>query len=141
MSLEVVKSQRTATGKVLSGVSRVDASRSATALRAGFAALVAGARRIISGAVIVDVHLLLRKGLRLSIDVEGLRALHTLLGFNLGLLVFVVALSFLEDGKELLAGLDNLAGVVNNGDCLFERHVGQRCRFRSPALSRKAATR
>jgi hypothetical protein len=44
-----------------------------------------------------------RKGLRLSIDVEGLRALDTLLGFDLGLLVFVVALSFLEDGKELLA--------------------------------------
>jgi hypothetical protein len=46
----------------------------------------------------------------LSIDVEGLRALHTLLGFNLGLLVFVVALSFLEDGKELLA-----LGIVSQG--------------------------
>lgn len=43
--------------------------------------------------------------------------------------------------KGTTNGLDNLAGVVNNGDCLFERHVGQRCGISSPALSRKGATR
>jgi hypothetical protein len=69
-----------------------------------------------------------------------------LAGLDLGLLVLVVALGFLEDCEKLLAlgsvslggimkalentnGLDNFPGIVDNGNCLFERHDGQLCIF------------
>jgi hypothetical protein len=54
MSLEIVEGQGLAAAdvKIVSRMARVDASRSATALRTGFAR--SGARRVITGAVIVD---------------------------------------------------------------------------------------